>query len=207
MWLLTHFALGTLAFNLYDKDGSGGLTRDEIEDIVASVYSTAGGAQSRQDKPLDIRAKQILDGMDVDGDGNVTKDEFVAMVNNYHYLLMPAFEIQAKVRQKLFGYFIDWTEEESRRSKMQYMMLVDIIRKIDETAQSQIVSLGGDLTKVRAKFLGDDYVTSVSMENLTEADARSHKEVKMLKDEAENDKDMQMRHTEHRVLNPKKGLK
>ena len=75
MWLLTHFALATLAFNLYDKDGSGGLQRNEIEEIVGNVYSTRSGVQSRQDKPLDIRSKQILDGMDVDGDGNVTKDE------------------------------------------------------------------------------------------------------------------------------------
>ena len=75
MWLLTHFALATLAFNLYDKDGSGGLQKDEVEDIVRSVYSNSSGGQTHEERPVDIRAQQILDGMDVDGDGNVTKDE------------------------------------------------------------------------------------------------------------------------------------
>ena len=127
------------------------------------------------------------------------------MVQNYHYLLMPAFEIQAKVRQKLFGYFIDWSEEEAKRASTQYTMLVDIIRKIDETAQSQIVALGGDLAQVRAKFLGDDYVMSDSIKKLTEADAGKHAEVKYLKNDAENDKDMQKRHHAARVLDPNKA--
>ena len=65
------------------------------------------------------------------------------MVNNYHYLLMPAFVVQSRVRSKIFGYFIDWEAEETKREKTKYTTMVDIIKKIDETAEKQVKHLGG----------------------------------------------------------------
>ena len=80
IWMLTHFELSTLAFNLYDTDCSGQLDKDEVEAIVSSVYGTssarAGLEVNVTHRPVDDRAKQILEGMDVDGDGNVSKGEW-----------------------------------------------------------------------------------------------------------------------------------
>lgn len=38
-------------------------------------YRFRSSSNSHQEHPIDARAKQILDGMDVDHDGTVTKDE------------------------------------------------------------------------------------------------------------------------------------
>ncbi|GMH89967.1 hypothetical protein TL16_g11624 [Triparma laevis f. inornata] len=196
MWLLSHFAIATLAFNMYDKDGSGTLDRAEVDDIVGKVYAT--DSNSHQEHPIDARAKQILDGMDVDHDGTVTKDEFVTMVNNYHYLLMPAFVVQSRVRSKIFGYFIDWEAEETKRDKTKYTTMVDIIKKIDETAEKQVKHLGGDINKLRAAALGEDFInTSKEITTLEDADARDHYETGFIADAAHHDKKMVEHHRAH----------
>ena len=195
MWLLTHFAIATLAFNMYDKDGSGTLDRAEVDEIIGKVYADSSASNSHEATPIDARAMQILDGMDVDHDGSVSKDEFVTMVNNYHYLLMPAFVVQSRVRSKIFGYFINWEEEEIKREKTKYTTMVDIIKKIDETTEKQIKVLGGDITKLRAAALGEDFENkSESITKLEEADARDHVEIGYIADAATRDKSMVEHH-------------
>jgi hypothetical protein len=95
VWLLTHYELATLSFNMFDVDGSGNLDIDEVKKIVSKVYSNSspahGGAMVAADghtaqvgTPVDERAMQILEGMDVDGNGDVSKAEYCAMVKKYH---------------------------------------------------------------------------------------------------------------------------
>lgn len=70
-------------FNLYDLNGDGVITKDEMEDIVASVYELMGiTLQDKDNKPTEDddlvtkRVDNIFQKMDLNGDGCVSFEEF-----------------------------------------------------------------------------------------------------------------------------------
>ena len=59
------------AFNMFDKDGSGTISHDEIRQVF-----TFDGPNSMTKKEVD----QIIKEVDVNGDGEIDFDEFVQMM-------------------------------------------------------------------------------------------------------------------------------
>jgi hypothetical protein len=94
-FLITRFELSTLAFNTLDTDRSGFLDREEIFSIVEKVYSNSTARLGPEfNVPVHTataRARIILNGMDVDDDGQVrvTKElsifcSFLSLVRRLH---------------------------------------------------------------------------------------------------------------------------
>ena len=67
------------AFNMYDVDGSGTITEDELVEIIKSIYKMMQGTDQADlaTEPPHKLANQLFKKMDEDGDGEVTIDEFV----------------------------------------------------------------------------------------------------------------------------------
>ena len=129
IWLLTHYEMGTLTFNMVDVDGSGSLDIDEVKTIVKQVYGSVGGEVNHK---VNEKAEKVLAGLDVNGDKKVTKEEFVLMIKNFHYILFPAFVVQSSVRSKIFGHYIDWTEVENSVTNGKTSNFVAVIRAMEE---------------------------------------------------------------------------
>ena len=64
---------------MYDVDGNGWIDLLEITNLVQSIYQVMGTSKERaaQVESAEERAKDIFKQMDRDGDGRVTRDEFV----------------------------------------------------------------------------------------------------------------------------------
>ncbi|XP_046979549.1 calmodulin-like isoform X2 [Schistocerca americana] len=60
------------AFRLFDKDGDGSITQDELGRVMRSL-----GQFAREEE-----LQQMLHEVDIDGDGNVSFEEFVEIVSN-----------------------------------------------------------------------------------------------------------------------------
>ncbi len=86
----------SFAFRLYDTLGNDRLTTGEVEQLVADVY----GPHWADNKKVTERA---LKAMDQDEDGIVSMAEFEAAVKKYHNLLLPAFSMQLKLKERSFG--------------------------------------------------------------------------------------------------------
>lgn len=74
------------AFHLYDINGDGYITKDELNNIVNSIYNLMG----RYTEPLveENTAKDhvelVFDRMDLNKDGVITLEEFVDSLSNVH---------------------------------------------------------------------------------------------------------------------------
>ncbi|XP_028812248.1 guanylyl cyclase-activating protein 2-like isoform X1 [Denticeps clupeoides] len=68
------------SFKVYDKDGNGHIDRKELKEIIDSIYRVKKAAkkdpQSLQ-MSTDEVCDRILQGIDSDGDGTITLDEFL----------------------------------------------------------------------------------------------------------------------------------
>ena len=73
-----------------------GVRVGEVEQLVADVY----GPHWADNKKVTERA---LKAMDQDEDGIVSMAEFEAAVKKYHNLLLPAFSMQLKLKERSFG--------------------------------------------------------------------------------------------------------
>ena len=62
-------------FNVFDKDGGGTIDPQELKDIVNGLFSLAG--IDVPEEIVDMRSKEMSEIIDVDGDGEITKDEFI----------------------------------------------------------------------------------------------------------------------------------
>ncbi|XP_011498133.1 PREDICTED: neo-calmodulin [Ceratosolen solmsi marchali] len=60
------------AFRLFDNDGDGSITKDELGRVMRSLGQFARAEELRT----------MLDEIDIDGDGNVSFEEFVEIVSN-----------------------------------------------------------------------------------------------------------------------------
>lgn len=63
-------------FEVYDSDGSGTLSKDEIKAIIEQMRTVAKGLGRDMDKTESF-IQAVMDKIDVDKDGNLTKEEWV----------------------------------------------------------------------------------------------------------------------------------
>ena len=62
-------------FDVFDKDGGGTISPDEIEALLKDLFVMSG--QKFEYEELEEACKDIMDAIDTDGDGEVTKKEFI----------------------------------------------------------------------------------------------------------------------------------
>ena len=62
-------------FNVFDEDGGGFIDRKEIEKIVVSLFRMAGSEVEQE--VIHACAKNIEEAVDEDGDGEISKEEFI----------------------------------------------------------------------------------------------------------------------------------
>merc|ERR1719430_1650313 len=66
------------AFSMYDVDGNGGIDLVEMTNLVKSIYQVMGPNKGKERmESAEERARTIFKKMDRDGDGEVTREEFV----------------------------------------------------------------------------------------------------------------------------------
>ena len=65
------------AFKLFDKDSSGSITIEELREVFA-MFNSAGSDMD------DDYIGSIISQVDANGDGDVSFDEFVAMMTGDH---------------------------------------------------------------------------------------------------------------------------
>ena len=62
-------------FDVFDKDGGGTISAEEIDVVLQGLFEMSG--KDFEDNELDQVTRDIMDAIDADGDGDVTKDEFI----------------------------------------------------------------------------------------------------------------------------------
>ncbi|KAJ1449762.1 hypothetical protein M885DRAFT_622280 [Pelagophyceae sp. CCMP2097] len=122
VWVLCSFELATLAFAMMDVDQRGELTRDQVRLAVARTYSIHAMGRRGMDifdgtKSVDTKLKRVMEGLDVNASGRVSRAEFVAFAHRYHYMLLPAFGVQRSVRERIFGTTVRWAHVEREKAR------------------------------------------------------------------------------------------
>lgn len=95
--------LAEFAFEVYDQDDTGQLGGEEVETMVAGVYGvkTGGGSwagtghghKGGKDK-LQQHVSTVMKKLDFDGNGKISRKEFVQRAGKVPQLLSPAFDVQ-----------------------------------------------------------------------------------------------------------------
>ena len=62
-------------FDVFDKDCGGTIDHEEASDVVKSLFHMSGIALEEND--LAERMEEMIRAIDVDGDGEITKEEFI----------------------------------------------------------------------------------------------------------------------------------
>ncbi|KAG7155259.1 Kv channel-interacting protein 4-like 2 [Homarus americanus] len=83
--ILSELSRGTMteklrwAFNLYDINGDGYITKEELLDIVTAIYSLVGrnATPAVEENTTQEHVDRIFEKLDINGDGMVTLDEFM----------------------------------------------------------------------------------------------------------------------------------
>ncbi|GIY59664.1 calsenilin [Caerostris darwini] len=77
-------------FNLYDINGDGCITREEMREIITSIYSLLGRFTEPSVSPETTRdhADRVFDKLDLNKDGIVTFDEFLETCLNDENITM-----------------------------------------------------------------------------------------------------------------------
>jgi len=65
------------AFKIFDKDGDGKITADEVESLIKNLASSQGGANDRASRE---DAQEMIAKVDKDGDGTIDFEEFVILM-------------------------------------------------------------------------------------------------------------------------------
>lgn len=88
-----------LAFDIFDVDRCGVLETCECDALLRMVYDV--------EKLSDIEGppsgEALLEEIDVNGDGDVTLEEFLDLMESHMYILAPAFDLQRALRQRILG--------------------------------------------------------------------------------------------------------
>ena len=71
-------------FCVFDQDGGGTIEISEIEDIVVGIFNFAG--IKPQEDILEACIKDVRDSIDVNGDGSITKDEFIKFAKRSKFI-------------------------------------------------------------------------------------------------------------------------
>ena len=69
----------TWVFNAFDEDGGGSIEYDEISKLVEALFRMSGRWEDNEDTKEEVLlcADEVIDSIDVDGDGVITREEFV----------------------------------------------------------------------------------------------------------------------------------
>lgn len=97
-----------LAFDIFDVDRGGTLEIAECDALLRMVYDV-DDIDHIEGPPS---GPEILAEIDVNGDGEVTLDEFSDLMESHTYILAPAFDLQRGLRQKILG--VKFWEGETR---------------------------------------------------------------------------------------------
>ena len=100
LWNMCTFdeeSLLRFAFNLIDKDSSGYVDGDEVEQCVKDVHG------SRYDKKLTAHIKRVLKKYDKNKDGQYSFDEFKRCSGELPLLFMPAFSMRNVMQEEFYG--------------------------------------------------------------------------------------------------------
>eukprot|EP00628_Pelagophyceae_sp_CCMP2097_P040115 CAMPEP_0184268318 /NCGR_PEP_ID=MMETSP0977-20130417/32075_1 /TAXON_ID=483370 /ORGANISM="non described non described, Strain CCMP2097" /LENGTH=658 /DNA_ID=CAMNT_0026574113 /DNA_START=89 /DNA_END=2062 /DNA_ORIENTATION=+ len=92
-----------LAYNIFDVEQTGSLDMSECDALLRMVYNV-----KRADRALVAK-------MDVNGDGQVSMEELMQLVEVHNYILQPAFDVQRALRQRVCG--VKYWERESLRRR------------------------------------------------------------------------------------------
>eukprot|EP01041_Mallomonas_annulata_P001246 gene1246-2417_t len=90
----TKESVALFAFDMFDTDNSGSLSREEISAMISFVYGTSD---------LNKHVQKIIQDIDCSGDGRISKQEFISSVKKFPALLFPAFEMQNILRANVLG--------------------------------------------------------------------------------------------------------
>ncbi len=70
------------AFQIYDEDGNGFLSKEEIENVITGMLDLLGADKTMND-PQKL-ADEAIKALDTSKDGKVTKEEFIkGLMKNY----------------------------------------------------------------------------------------------------------------------------
>jgi len=105
---MKHDFLVKFAFDLFDKDGDGHMDNDELLSMVNLVLG-----KRKKNKTV----KAFLKKLDKDGSGDVSLDEWYDMNRSCQSLLMPAWDLQRKLRHRVCGP-IYWEKATRKRLNM-----------------------------------------------------------------------------------------
>ena len=85
------------AFKLFDLDGGGTLSWQEVAHLVSEVYGC------RTFNQLEPRVLQVLKKLDEDGNGEVSRTEFENFNLRFPMMLFPAYQMQQELRRATFS--------------------------------------------------------------------------------------------------------
>ena len=85
------------AFNLIDKDSSGYVDTDEVEQCVKDVHG------AHYDKRLTAHIKKTLQKYDKNKDGQYSFDEFKRCTKELPLLFMPAYSMRNVMQEEFYG--------------------------------------------------------------------------------------------------------
>ena len=74
------------AFNLYDIDNNGYISKDELSEIVSAIYEMIGSKNNGTDKGSEKIVDRIFEEMDSNGDGVLSLSEFLEGGKTQSYL-------------------------------------------------------------------------------------------------------------------------
>jgi len=112
---MNHDFLVKFAFDLFDHDGSGNIDKHEVHQMLAMVFGKR--------KP-NKQVKNLLEKMDKDKSGEVSLEEWRDMNRRAQSLLMPAHDLQMKLRERVCGR-VYW--EHATRARLNKMGKKDLI--------------------------------------------------------------------------------
>ena len=142
---LTQASLDLFTFDLYDEDGTGILSIDEVHNMLKEIYG-----KHFEKNP---RARQIEhELMKIDKARDLNIEAFQMFVKTHHNLLFPAFQLQQQMQKHIMGPGF-WRKASNRRiqlSKGQYITMAelmelhlheDLYRKVVENGKPLVASL------------------------------------------------------------------
>lgn len=100
LWNICTFEEDSLlrfAFDLVDKDNSGYIDGDEMEDLIKNVHGT------KYNKMLFAHTKKVMKKYDKNGDNQFSFEEFKGTHRELPLLFMPAFTLMYKMKEEFYG--------------------------------------------------------------------------------------------------------
>eukprot|EP01038_Epipyxis_sp_PR26KG_P009777 gene9777-13152_t len=120
-------SLTTFTFDLYDSDGSGVLSVEEVDQILLDNY----GANF----DTNFHAKQISKSLHKISQ-NFDYETFLKFSKSHKALLFPAFHIQSVLTRKILGSRF-WSEQAAKRAKVSKGKYIPVVRFLDKVLKKK----------------------------------------------------------------------